>query len=571
LLLGIFWALYCALRWTNLGVTLGFAGFVAVFGAAALTMLMFAIWWLAASRVGWAERFELFGVAAFIGVGVAFLADKSALGLLLMPGLPLVLTAWTVGLWVTRNWPSRRRLLPLSGCLCLIYGAFLLVRTQGVGGDFQSAVHFRWTPTAEQEYLSELRRTGEPGAPIDERRELALRPGDWPGFRGQNRDGNVPDVRIATDWNDTPPKSLWRRRIGPAWSSVAVVGVRLFTHEQLGQEEAVVCLDATNGRTLWSHRDAARHEDGQGEVGPRATPAFADGRIFALGATGILNCLDAVSGDLRWSHDITVDAGTKVPVWGFSSSPLVAGELVVVFAGSESSESQKTLLAYHVGSGELAWAAAAGKTSYSSAQLASFAGSTQLLFVSDGGLFAFDPSNGAVLWRHPTSSVSFGIPRAVQPHSVGANGILFDAGADVGTALVNLRPGAGTENIEELWVSRQLKPSFNDFVIHDGAVYGFDSRVFACLDLETGKRRWGGGRYGSGQVLLLADQPLLVVVTEEGELVIVAADPDQHHELGRFQAIDGKTWNHPVIAHGRLYIRNAKELACFELRLARPD
>jgi outer membrane protein assembly factor BamB len=533
-------------------------------------MLLFAIWWLAASRVGWAERFELFGVAVFVGIGVAFLADKSALGFLLMPGLPLVLTAWTVGLLVTRNWRPKRRRLALAGWLCLTWSAFLLVRTQGVGGDFQHAVYWRWTPTPEQEYLSELDRAGEPNSPVDKRGDLALRPGDWPGFRGPNRDGNVRDVRIATDWKDTPPKLLWRRRIGPAWSSVAVVGDRLFTQEQLGEQEAVVCLDAANGQTLWTHRDAARHEDGQGEAGPRATPTFAQGRIFALGATGILNCLDAVSGDLKWSHDITADAGTKVPVWGFSSSPLVAGELVVVFAGSESSDSQKTLLAYHISSGKLVWSAAAGKSSYSSAQLASFDGETQLLFVSDGGLFALDPSTGDVLWQHATPGASFGIPRVVQPRAIGAKGVLFDAGTDVGTALVNLTGDAGTWIPKERWVSRQLKPSFNDFVILDRAVYGFDGRVFTCLDLETGKRRWKDGRYGSGQVLLLGDQPLLVVVTDEGEVVLVAANPDEHHELGRFQAIEGKTWNHPVIAHSYLYIRNAKEIACYELRLTRP-
>src|SRR5262249_54104594 len=160
--------------------------------------------------------------------------------------------------------------------------------------------------------------------------------------------------------------------------------------EQLGPQEAVVCLDTETGQTLWAHKDAVRHEDGQGGAGPRATPTFARGRIFALGATGILNCLDAVSGDRKWSRDITADAGTKVPAWGFSSSPLVVGDLVIVFAGSESSDSQKTLLAYHTDSSELAWTAAAGNSSYCSAQLAPLGDKTQVLFVSKSGLISFD-------------------------------------------------------------------------------------------------------------------------------------------------------------------------------------
>src|SRR5262249_51876609 len=117
------------------------------------------------------------------------------------------------------------------------------------------------------------------------------------------------------------------------------------------------------------------------------------------------------------------------------------------------------------------------------------------------------------------------------------------------------------------WVSRYLKPSFNDFVVHQNSIYGFDGRILTCVDLQTGKRRWKDGRYGSGQVLLLADQPLLVVVTDEGEEVLVEANPNEHQELGRFQTVEGKTWNHPVIAHGRLYVRNAQWIACYELRL----
>ena len=567
LLLSLFWVLYSVLRWTDLGASLGFAGFVALYGAGALTTLLFAIWWLAASRVGWAERLGLFGVAVFVGVGVAFLADKTALGLMLMPGLPLVLTIWTGGLVVAQRWRPQRRGLALAGALSLTWAAFLLVRTQGVSGDFQYALRWRWTPTPEQKYLAEQGLTGEPRLSVGSQHGLTLQPGDWPGFRGEQRDGIVHGVRISTDWQAAPPKLLWRRRIGPGWSSIAVVGDRLYTQEQLGPNEAVVCLDAATGRTLWPHQDPARHDDGQGEAGPRATPTFAKNRIFALGATGMLNCLDAVSGDRKWSRDITVDAGTKAPIWGFSSSPLVAGDLVVVFAGSESSDSQKTLLAYHMDSGELVWSTAAGRSSYSSAHLASLGDRTQLLFVSDGGLFSFDLSSGAGLWRHAAESANFGIPRVIQPHIIGADTILFDAGPDAGTALVSLASDAKSSITTERWVSRQLKPSFNDFVIHDHAIYGFDGRVFTCLDLETGKRRWKEGRYGSGQVLLLADQPLLLVVTEEGQVVLVEPNPEAHKELGRFQAVEGKTWNHPVIAHGRLYIRNAAEIACYELRL----
>src|SRR5262245_5076142 len=324
-LLGVFWALYSVWRWTELGTSLGFFGFLILLGVGALTTLLFAGWWLAASRVPWTERLLVFGTAVGCGVGAAFLTDKRLGPFLLLPGLPLVLTVWTLGLVAARKWAPGRRRVALVGVLGLSWGAFLLARGEGMGGDGQIALRWRWSPTPEQAYLAELARAGQPAGPPVPCQGLSLRPGDWPGFRGPDRDGTLRGVRIATDWEAAPPALAWRRLIGPAWSSVVVVGDRLFTQEQRGESEAVVCLDAATGRTLWSHPDAARHEDVQGGAGPRATPTFAEGRLFALGATGILNCLDAGTGDRLWSRDIAADAGTKVPMWGFSSSPLVVG------------------------------------------------------------------------------------------------------------------------------------------------------------------------------------------------------------------------------------------------------
>jgi outer membrane protein assembly factor BamB len=217
-----------------------------------------------------------------------------------------------------------------------------------------------------------------------------------------------------------------------------------------------------------------------------------------------------------------------------------------------------------------AWAAPAGKISYSSPQLASVGGETHLLFVSDLGLSAFDPSSGALLWEYLVPP-SLDKERAIQPKAVGSGGFLFDAGRNVGTIRIDVARQDGSWVATQRWASRQLKPAFNDFVVCEDAIYGLDGRVLTCVDVRTGERRWKKGRYGSGQVLLLADQALLVVVTDEGEVVLVAADPNQHRELGRFQAIEGKTWNHPVIAHGRLYVRNAQEMACYEIRLEDPS
>src|SRR5262249_42213610 len=369
------------------------------------------------------------------------------------------------------------------------------------------------------------------------------RRGAWRGFGGPGGEGTVRGIRIATDWNVAPPRLLWRKRVGPAWSSVVIVDGRLFTQEQQGEAEVVVCLDAATGQPVWSHEDPVRFADGQAGAGPRATPTFADGRLFALGATGILNCLDAATGKQQWSRNIGADAGASLPLWGFSSSPLVVGGVVVVFAGGES---EKTLLAYRAASGEPAWGLPAGKASYASPQLASVGGKDQILFVSDLGLIAADPATGPVLRQYGLHSAG-GRPWSLQPTPAGNAPVLI-ASADLGTALVEISHDGHDWAPAPRWTSRHLKPSFNDFVVHDGFVYGFDGDILCCIEVATGKRRWKEGRYGHGQVLLLADDSLLLVVSESGAAVLLTATPGRHEERGRFQAVKGKTWNHPVIA-----------------------
>ncbi len=313
---------------------------------------------------------------------------------------------------------------------------------------------------------------------------------------------------------------------------------------------------------MWAHLDAGRFWENLAGAGPRATPTFADGRLYALGATGILNCLDPASGKQLWSHNIAADSGAKLPMWGFASSPLVVKGLVVVFAGGDG---DKGLLAYRADSGELAWSVAAGKMSYSSPHRATIDGHEHILFLGDRGLLAVEPDSGTVLWEHPAPARAPGMPRSTQPHPLGAGQILIAGEGDLGTALVEVHRDGDTWTAARRWTSREMKPPFNDFVVHDGFIYGFDSRSFCCLDARTGECRWKEGRYGQGQVVLLADQALLLVLAEDGAAVLVAADAAKHEERGRFQALEGKTWNHPAIAHGRLYVRNAEEMACYDL------
>jgi outer membrane protein assembly factor BamB len=560
-LVAMFWCVFLGSGWLDAPIS---TGFMSIMAASALLTLLFPIWWLTNGRVSGVERvYGFLSMVALAAIAVVFCDPSVGVIGLVFLGFPTAFTAWIAWLLVARRASPEFQRYGTIVVLALVWAAFIVVRIDGVDGNNSAALSLRWRPSAEDRYLAERAKTtpastSEP----DETAPLVPQDGDWLDFRGPDRRGEVHGIQIATDWDASPPKQLWRRRIGPAWSSVLIIDGRLITQEQRGDSEAVVCLDAKTGRELWAHEDRVRYSDGQAGAGPRATPTFSDGQIYSLGATGVLNCLDARSGKVTWSRDIVVDSKAPLPMWGFSSSPLVAQGRVVVYGGAQP---DKGLLAYAADSGEPEWTAATGAISYSSAQLVSFADEPQLLFFSDAGLIAVQPTSGKLLWQY--EAPQNGIWRVVQPRQLDDGAILIGC-EDLGLVRLDVTQKDSQWTATPRWKSRAIRPAFNDFAISGDCVYGFDEGIFCCVDAETGKRRWKAGRYGHGQVLLIADQRLLLVVTETGEVVLVAANPEKHEELGRMQAVTGKTWNHPVIAHGALYIRNDQEMACFELRLA---
>jgi hypothetical protein len=540
-----------------------FVRFVSRIGVTALTALLFSVWWWTNWRVPLRERAVLYVGVVLGGFATAKLSDPSVGGWgLFFFGLPAVLAVWTGGMLLAKQ-ASCRRQPGLLIALTVTWLCFAFIRTDGLSGEQVTDVRWRWSKTAEELFLDEQAASDEDHtiAPAQPGKALSLSAGDWPGFRGPNRDSVVGSGRIRTDWDANAPPLVWRHRVGPGWSSLAVVGDRLFTQEQHGEQEAVVCYDAGTGRVVWAHEDRVRFWETVAGAGPRATPTFAAGRLFTLGATGILNCLDAATGKCAWSRDVAADARTPPPRWGFSSSPLVLQGVVIVHAGGKP---DRGLLAYHAESGEPAWTAAAGGPCYTSPQPAELGGTLQVLFLGDHGLTAHDPATGAVLWEHAAAAP--GAPRSVQPRLLGETGFLISSETDLGLVRGDLVRDGSRPSTAQRWASRDLKSSFNDFVIHQDHVYGFDGAIFACVDLRTGERAWKGGRYGHGQVVLLAEQALLLVVTETGKAILLKADPEQRKELASFQAIKGKTWNHPVVARGRLYVRNGEEMACYDLK-----
>jgi outer membrane protein assembly factor BamB len=480
---------------------------------------------------------------------------------------PFVLVTFVAGTVAGRNLPNSRRRLVTAAAILLSSLGWTLCRTEGIDGDHKATFAWRWSATREQQLLAKpipapSAPAVEPSpsprtAPAAKTKPPAPAPvtPEWPGFRGPNRDSIVPGLTVATDWSKSPPVEVWRKPVGPGWSSFAVQSGLIYTQEQRGEEELVTAYKAANGNPVWRHADPVRFFESNAGAGPRATPTLAHGRVYTLGATGILNVLDAATGRRIWFRDTTGDTKRRVPDWGFSASPIVTEDLVVIYAGR--------LAAYEAATGNLKWLGQSVGGSYSSPHLATIGGIKQLLMLTPQGAAGIDPETGATIWTHEWK----GLP-IIQPTLIPSGGILISASQTEGTRRIDPARGPNGWTIDTHWTSLALKPYFNDTVVHKGHAYGFDARILACIDLNDGKRIWKGGRYGNGQMLLLPDQDLLLILSEDGELALVEASPAGFTELAKIPALEGKTWNHPVIAAGLLFVRNAQEMAAF--RLPRP-
>lgn len=529
------------------------------FGPLLCAVLIMLVWWLVFSRATWRERLIGFLGVGLVGAGAFMLLDPSMQGpAALIVTIPMGICAFALTAMLLGHVPSFRRTLFAVLLAGAGFAFSALLRSDGMWGDFSLGLDWRWNQTSEQ-LLAD--RVGETKVEIDsvDGVDDGLKNPEWPGFRGPQRNGTLTGVTIPTDWEENPPEELWRVPVGPGWSSFVVAGRLLFTQEQREENEFVVCYDADSGSEIWTSTVEARITDPLGGPGPRATPTLADGKVYTLGSLGHLRALDAKTGDVEWEVDIRETAAVKEPMWGFSASPIVVGSNVIVYAGGKDN---RGTLAFDKDNGLLKWGAESGSQSYSSPQLCTIGETEFLVMVSNTGFELLEPATGEMMFRYEWKYDGY---RALQPKVVG-DLVLLPSGPGSGTRCIRIMQSEDEEfSTEELWTSRYLKPDFSDFVVHEGHAYGFDGSIFTCVDLSDGSKKWKRGRYGNGQVLLLADQDLMFVITEKGQGVLVEANPDEHMEVASMKVLTGRTWNHPVIVGDRLFVRNSQEAACYEL------
>ncbi|HKY19988.1 MAG TPA: PQQ-binding-like beta-propeller repeat protein [Vicinamibacterales bacterium] len=383
----------------------------------------------------------------------------------------------------------------------------------------------------------------------------------WADFRGPNRDGRYTATSIRTIWPREGLPQLWKQPVGGGYASFVVAGGRAFTIEQRRDQEVVAAYDVQNGRELWTNSWKAYFQEGMGGDGPRATPTYHEGRVYALGAEGELRAIDAAKGTLVWRHNILAENQARNVIWGMSASPLIVDDKVIVLPGGTRGSS---IVAYNKATGDVVWKSLNDEQGYTSPMLVTLGGVRQILVVSATRAMGMTIDEGRLLWEYPWSTFN-GI-NVAQPILFTHNGndrMFLSASYGTGAAVVEISRNGDRWQTKKIWDNQRMKNKFSSSVLHDGFVYGLDESILTCLDVNTGEQKWKGGRYGYGQIMLAGGH--VIVLAEDGEVVLVRATSERHEEVARFQALRGKTWNHPAIADGRLLVRNAQEMAAYKI------
>jgi len=519
----------------------------------------------------WAVWLLLSGAIAWLWLG-----DPGDDGMRNAWSMVVVLVGLSAGfLWfVLRSAVSGRVRATVAGVAVVVaVAAGAVLRIDGVSGSLIPKLGLRFGAGER-----ELPRVVAERAASDPRGPLRSSPHDFPGFLGRERDAFVRDVELARDWAARPPECLWRREVGAGWSGFAVVGGVAVTMEQRGDVEAVTAYDVRTGTLLWETSHPGRFTHFLGGDGPRSTPAIDEGRVYALGALGRLECLDGASGEVLWARDLLADQGVTPEMeaanvqYGRSNSPLITGELVVVPVGGDDSTRLAGLVAYDKRDGRVVWEGPPRHISFSSPRRAMLADVDQILIVNEDTVSGHSPVDGTLLWEvpwpgrtHANASVSQAVPvppdRVFVSKGYGEGAALFE--------LVRAEP-ASTGGLEarELWhQKRALRTKLTNVIVKGDHVYGLSDGMLECVELETGRRAWKDGRYGHGQILRVGE--LLLVLSEEGEVVLIEPTPDEPDRVvARFQALEGKTWNNPALVGDLLVVRNAQEAAVYRLPLS---
>ena len=476
----------------------------------------------------------------------------------------------TLGWWFVGR-SDYSRTVRWTGVVCALGVVILclsLLRIDQVSGEMIPVFRFRWSPQPDA-LLDIPAKTPASSASAD----LSMRPkADFAQFLGPDRNGLVSGIELALDWEQQPPRLLWRQPIGAGWSAFSAVNGFALTMEQRGGEELVTCYDVKTGELVWSQGVKSRHATILGGVGPRSTPTVDSGLVYTLGASGTVLCLDGASGDIVWRDNILSRYGVESQqdhlgvAWGRSGSPLIVNDLVVVPAGGPAEGPHVSLVAFNKHTGEVQWEGGNRQVSYSSPILATLAGVPQIVSVNQESVSGHRIDTGEVLWEIDWQGKSTADANVSQPVALSGDRLFLSKAYGKGAGLFKVVADDADSafRLQELWRNpRVLKTKFTNVIMHSGHAFGLSDGILECVRLQDGRRQWKRGRYGHGQLIGVGD--VILVQTEAGGLVMINATPSRLEEIGTLSALSSKTWNNPCLYGPFLLVRNAEEACCFEL------
>ncbi len=387
---------------------------------------------------------------------------------------------------------------------------------------------------------------------------------DWYQWRGPNRDGISYETGVLKHWPKNGPDIVWRIAVGDGYSGISVSNSKLFTMWDEGDSQFLFCLDAQTGKELWRYSVGKNFKNGWGN-GPRSTPLVSKNIVYAISTEGLVHAVNIIDGKTRWTHDLKAKYGSQIPVYGYSSSPLVEGEKLFVEAGGKESYA---FIALNKETGDLIWHSQTDLPSYSSPIAVTVNKTRQIVFLSAEGLYSVSPKDGSLIWHYSWNArcPSTGVPvNTTTPIFIVPNKMFISGGFGTvtGAAVVQLQERNEKFIAEKLWNSSEMKNLINSSVFFKNFMYGFDDKILKCIDVRTGKTKWETPGFKRGS--LIAADGHLIVLGENGNLALVEATPEEYREIANVKILSGKCWTSPSLANGKLYLRNHEEMVCLDV------
>jgi outer membrane protein assembly factor BamB len=384
----------------------------------------------------------------------------------------------------------------------------------------------------------------------------AQSPANWPQWRGPNRDGISKETGLLKQWPAEGPRLVWKATgAGRGYSSLALANGKLFTMGLRGDREFVIAFDTASGKEVWATPHGGAYRDSRGD-GPRGTPTVDGNNLYALGANGDLSCLDVKTGRIVWAVNLLQKFGGQNIGWGISESPLVLDEKLLVNAGGPGA----SIVALNKKDGSLIWKSQSDKAGYSSGMPVQVGNTTQVVFFTQERALGLDPKDGKLLWEYtrPANNVA-----NVATPVVRGNRVFISSDYGTGAGLVEIKADG---KAQEVYFTREMRNHHSSSILIGDYLYGFSSGILTAMRFDTGEVAWKDRSVGKGS-LVYADGNLYAF-SENGVVGLIEATPTAYHERGRFRIQQDSlpTWTHPIVAGGRLYLRDQDTIYAYDVR-----